>query len=114
VAAARERAEPQMDGSAGRLQRPAELAVAAGQEQLAWQVLALRSASIARASDFMPSRLRCAQPRRDCPPLYGGCTRGSTKAEYAAAQAAASVEEAFGGIPAEAGTWTWPTAGPKT
>ena len=113
VAAARKRAEMQegkLQRSAARLHSQAEQAVAADQEELARQALALRSATLAHASDLKAEQ---AALRADEEKLSAAARRlqakieafrshkETIKAEYAAARAAAaaSAGQASGGMP---------------
>jgi len=110
VAAARTRAgmqEHQLRRAAGRLQRQARQAAAAGQDELARQALTLRTATLAQARDLRAERaslradeekLAAAASRLQAQISRFAAHKEALKAQYAAAQAAAGADQAFGGI----------------
>jgi phage shock protein A len=115
VVASRHLAEMQemrLQHSAHRLQREAEQAVAAGQEELARQALAWRSAILEHVDDL---RAEQAALRADEEHLTAGARRlrrtieafgvhkETIKASYSAAQATASVNRVVGGASEEMG-----------
>lgn len=113
VAAARSRAavqESQLRNSAGRLRQQAQQAVAADQEELARQALALRTATLAQADDLAAEqtalradeeRLSAAVARLRQKVEAFRVHKETLKARYTAAQAAASAGLVLGGISEE-------------
>jgi phage shock protein A len=110
LAAARTRAgmqEHQLRRAAARLQRQARQAAAAGQDELARQALTLRAATLAQARDLRAEqaalraderRLSAAASRLQAQINRFAIHKEALKAQYTAAQAAAGVDQAFGGI----------------
>jgi len=115
VAAARNRAglqERQLRRSAGRLQRQARQAVAAGREELARQALALRTATLDHADDLTAEqgalradeeRLSAAARRLQAKIEAFRVHKETIKARYTAAEAATSAGLVLGGISEEMG-----------
>ena len=115
LAAGRTRAQAQVAGlqrTADRLEQQAEQAVAGGRQDLARQALARRTAVLTQAADLSEQqamlrgeeeRLSAAQRRLQDKIEAFRLRKETVKAAYTAAQANASIAEAFAGISGDVG-----------